>query len=71
MTITRYHIYCSEFGKEEEVGRLAPCLEQDKYWEIIFKPVFSRYIGYRSFIGEWSSCISVLNTLFVGFLRKY
>lgn len=71
MIINRYHIYCSEFEREEKVGRLTPCLENEEFWEITFKPVFSRYIGYRSFIGSFAACTCTLHALFKGFLRKY
>lgn len=71
MTIKRYHILCTEFGSEEEVGRLQPDLLHDGFWEIVFKPHFARYIGYRSFVGEWAGCVCALQALFKGKLRKY
>lgn len=71
MRLNRYHIFCTEFDREEEVGRLCPDLKDDELWEITFKPVFARYIGYRSFVGTWAGCVCTLQALFKGKLRKY
>lgn len=71
MIIDRYHIFCTEFGRDEEVGRLQPELNHEEFWEVTFKPYFAKYIGYRSFIGTWPGCICTLQALFKGFLRKY